>query len=165
MSRHGKVLRWSSDSEGETDKNDQAAKEKLSCPFDGLVIPETELQTSPEKPIVETAVTETAATETETAIQPVKVAKQFEAGLFIGEVTAVNIKRGRNLYTVLYEDGGGEDMNDREYKEARALYEDIKALVEKKLKVRQRLMRQKMSHCTVEARQRVVILCHLMMSC
>ncbi len=59
-----------------------------------------ELQTSPEKSIVETAVTETAATETETAIQPVKVAKQFVAGLFIGEVTAVNIKRGRNY--ILY---------------------------------------------------------------
>jgi hypothetical protein len=36
--------------------------------------------------------------------------------LFIGEVTAVNIKRGRNLYTVLYEDGAGEDMNDRDHK-------------------------------------------------
>jgi hypothetical protein len=104
MTRHGEVLRWSSDSEGETDKSDQAAKEKLSCPFDGLVIPETELQTSPEKSIVETAVTDatgTDATQTETAIQPVKVAKQFEAGLFIGEVTEVNIKRGRNVYTVL----------------------------------------------------------------
>jgi hypothetical protein len=120
----------------ETDKSDQAAKEKLSCPFDGIVIPEMELQTSPEKSIVETAVTDatgTDATLTETAIQPVKVAKQFEAGLFIGEVTAVNIKRGRNLYTVLYEDGDGEDMNDREYKEARALYEETKGISRKKV--------------------------------
>ncbi len=51
-----------------------------------------------------------------------KVAKQFEAGLFRGEITAVNTKRGRSLYTVLYEDGDGEDFNDKEFKEARALF-------------------------------------------
>jgi hypothetical protein len=143
-SRYGEVLRWSSDSEGETEKSDGVGKPKVSCPFDGLIVPETELQNSPVKARVEgtetemtvteatateTTVTETTVTEatmTETVIQPVKVAKNFEAGLFIGEITAVSIKRGRNLYTVLYEDGDGEDMNDREYKEARALYEQTK---------------------------------------
>ncbi len=130
----------------ETEKSDGVGKPKVSCPFDGLIVPETELQNSPvkvrvegtetemtvteatatETTVTETTVTETTVTEaamTETVIQPVKVAKHFEAGLFIGEITAVSIKRGRNLYTVLYEDGDGEDMNDREYKEARALYE------------------------------------------
>jgi hypothetical protein len=34
----------------------------------------------------------------------------------------VNTERGRSLYTVLYEDGDGEDFNDRESKEARALF-------------------------------------------
>jgi hypothetical protein len=52
-----------------------------------------------------------------------KFAKHFESGLFIGEITAVNTKRGRSLYTVLYEDGDGEDLNDREYKEARDLFD------------------------------------------
>jgi hypothetical protein len=78
ISRHGEVLRWSSDSEGETDKNDQAAKEKVSCPFDGLVIPETELQESPDKAGKKETVTETCL--------GMKVAKQFEAGLFTGEI-------------------------------------------------------------------------------
>ena len=49
MTRHGEVLRWSSDIEGETDKSDEAAKPKLSCHFECLVIPETELQESPDK--------------------------------------------------------------------------------------------------------------------
>jgi hypothetical protein len=135
-SRYGEVLRWSSDSEGETEKSIRAGKEKLSCPFDGLIVPKTELQDSPKKDGQEATVTEstfTEATETETVIEPVKVAKQFEAGLFIGEVTAVNIKRGRNLYTVLYEDGDGEDMNDREFKEARSLYEQTKGVRSKKV--------------------------------
>ncbi len=74
----------------------------------------------------ETEATVIEAFVTETLIEPVKVAKQFEAGLFIGKITAVNIKRGKKLYTVLYEDGDGEDMNDREYKEARSLYEQTK---------------------------------------
>ncbi len=128
-SRHGEVLRWSSDSEGEADKSDGAVKQKLSCPFDGLFVPETELQNSPgkaRKEATETEATVMEATVTETVIEPVKVAKQFEAGLFIGEITAVNIKRGRNLYTVLYEDGDGEDMNDRDYKEARSFYKQTK---------------------------------------
>ncbi len=71
----------------------------------------------------ETIPTVIEATTIETVVQPVKVAKQFESGLFIGEITAVNTKRGRSLYTVLYEDGDGEDLNDREYKEARDLFE------------------------------------------
>ncbi len=48
-SRYGEVLRWSSDSEGEADKGDGAVKQKLSCPFDGLFVPETKLQNSPGK--------------------------------------------------------------------------------------------------------------------
>ncbi len=32
----------------------------------------------------------------------------------------------------MYEDGDGEDMNDREYKEARELYEETKGLSSKK---------------------------------
>ncbi len=114
MSRHGDVLRWSSDSEGDTEKSDGAGKEKRSFSFEGLIVPETELQDTPEKAGKEATVTETCL--------GMKVAKQFEAGLFRGEITAVNTERGRSLYTVLYEDGDGEDFNDRESKEARALF-------------------------------------------
>ncbi len=85
-----------------------------------VLITETEDQVSepvvidevPSVTVKKTTVTE--ATMTETVIQLVKVAKHFEAGLFIGEITAVSLNRGRNLYTVLYENGDGEDMNDRE---------------------------------------------------
>ncbi len=62
---------------------------------------------------------ESVGVETEVGM---KVAKQFEAGLFVGEVKAVTGKRGRCLYTILYEDGDGEDLNDKEYKQARALF-------------------------------------------
>jgi hypothetical protein len=123
-SRHGEVLRWSSDSEVETEKTDGTGKEKLSCPFEGLIVPETELQDSPEKAGKEATVIETFI--------GMKVAKQFEAGLFIGEITAVNSERGRCLYTVLYEGGDGEDMNDREFKEARELFEQPKGKSSKK---------------------------------
>ena len=51
---------------------------------------------------IETGATVTEEAVTETVVERVKVAKQFEAGLFIGEITAVNIKRGKNLYTVLH---------------------------------------------------------------
>ena len=91
MSKHGEVLRWSSDSEGETEKSDGAGKEKLSCPFDGLIVRETELQNSPEKAREDATVTDATvseATVTETVIERVKVAKQFEASLFIDEITA-----------------------------------------------------------------------------
>jgi hypothetical protein len=99
-----------------------------------VLITETEDQVSepvvidevPSVTVTKTTVTE--ATMTETVVQLVKVAKHFEAGLFIGEITAVSINRGRNLYTVLYEDSDGEDMNDREYKEARALYEQTQGV-------------------------------------
>ena len=109
-SRYGEVLRWSSDSEGETEKSDGVGKPKVSCPFDGLIVPETELQNSPvkarvegtetEMTVTEATATETTVTEaamTETVIQPVKVAKHFEAGLFIGEITAVSIKPLRTI--------------------------------------------------------------------
>ena len=49
--------------------------------------------TETEMTVTEATATETTVTEatmTETVIQPVKVAKHFEAGLFIGEITAVN---------------------------------------------------------------------------
>jgi hypothetical protein len=62
---------------------------------------------------------ESVGVETEVGM---KVAKQFEAGLFVGEVTAVTGKRGRCLYTILYEDGDGKDMNDKDFKQARALF-------------------------------------------
>ncbi len=53
----------------------------------------------------------------------IKVAKQFEQSfLFVNEIMAVTGERGRSLNTVLYEDGDCEDMKDREFKEARALY-------------------------------------------
>ena len=55
------------------------------------------------EPETEARVTEEAVTNT--VLERVKVAKHFEAGLFIGEITAVNTLRGRSLYTVLYEDG------------------------------------------------------------
>ncbi len=107
---HGEVLRWSSVSEGDTEKSDGTGKEIRSFPFEGLIVPpETELQDSPAKAGKETTVTETCL--------GMKVAKQFE-----GEITAVNTKRGRSLYTVLDEDGDGEDFNDKEFKEARALF-------------------------------------------
>jgi hypothetical protein len=61
-----------------------------------------------------------------------KVAKQFELGLFfVIEITAVTGKRGRCLYTVLYEDGDGEDMmmNNKEFKDARALFQKKKGKI------------------------------------
>jgi hypothetical protein len=157
-SRYGEVLRWSSDSEGETEKSDGAGKEKLSCPFDGLIVRETELQNSPEKAREDATVTDATvseATVTETVIERVKVAKQFEASLFIDEITAVYIKRSRNVYTVLYEDGDGEEMNEREFKEAKALYEQTKGVSSKIVEV---------THCIVEVRRKAASLRHRMMS-
>jgi hypothetical protein len=60
------------------------------------------------------------------------VMKQFEAGLFCGEVVSATENRGRFLYHVVYEDGDEEDMNDREFKEA---YELHKIQTNKALKV------------------------------
>ena len=140
----GEVLRWSTDSEGETDKTTRADKDKpKTIEYEGepwkdmrntiVLITETEAETEERQQASVTDANETQATVidkaiTDTVVERVKVAKQFEAGLFIGEITAVNTKRGRSLYTVLYEDGDGEDMNDREYKEARELYEETKGL-------------------------------------
>jgi hypothetical protein len=124
--KFGEVLRWSSDSEGETEKTTRADKDlPVATETEAKV---TQIVQTRQNTIVLITETEEAeeiqqASVSETIQQTVKVAKQFEAGLFIGEITAVNTKRGRNLYTVLYEDGDGEDMNDREYKEARDLYE------------------------------------------
>jgi hypothetical protein len=58
--------------------------------------------------------------------------KQFDAGLFCGEVVSVTKNRGRFLYHVVYEDGDEEDMNDQEYREA---YELNKIQTNKALKV------------------------------
>ncbi len=63
MSRYGEALRWSSDSEGEIEKSDGEGKSKVSCPFDGLIVPETELQNSPVKARVEGTETEMTVTE------------------------------------------------------------------------------------------------------
>ncbi len=81
--------------------------------------------------------------------------------MFIGEITAVNTKRSRSLYTVLYEDGDGEDMNDREYKEARELYEEIKGLSSKKV-VTQTELGPPTAHqdIVVYVRQEVVVWTH-----
>ncbi len=51
-----------------------------------------------------------------------KVAKRFEAGVFIGEVISVAGQRGRHLYKILYEDGDGEDMNEKEFLQACAMF-------------------------------------------
>jgi hypothetical protein len=95
---------------------DGGGKEEWSCPFESLIIPETELQTSDMAedniPVSHLLKRQKEATVTETFVG-MKVAKQFELGLFVGAITAVTGKKGRFLYTVLYEDGDGEDMTDR----------------------------------------------------
>ncbi len=50
------------------------------------------------------------------------VMKQFEAGLFCGQVVTAIKKRGRFLYHVLYEDGDEEDFNDQELQDALELH-------------------------------------------
>jgi hypothetical protein len=50
------------------------------------------------------------------------VMKQFEAGLYCGQVVTAIKKRGRFLYHVLYEDGDGEDFNDQELQDALELH-------------------------------------------
>jgi hypothetical protein len=141
--RFGEVFRWSSDSEGETAKIGGADKDRLvpivyeRQPWEDMsktivLIAETEdpeerQQADPEE--IQRADPEERQQadpkNDETVVETVvdqKVAKQFEAGLFIGEITGVTSTRGRNLYSILYEDGDGEDMHDRELKEARSLY-------------------------------------------
>jgi hypothetical protein len=53
-----------------------------------------------------------------------KVAKQFEDGVYKGEVISTTGKRGRFLYKILYEDGDGEDLNEKEFKKACMLYNE-----------------------------------------
>ncbi len=55
-----------------------------------------------------------------------KVAKQFEDGVYKGEVISKTGKRGRCLYKILYEDGDGEDLNEKEFKEACMLYDGLR---------------------------------------
>jgi hypothetical protein len=138
--KFGEVHRWSSDSEGDTEKTTGADKETpVPIQYHGqscknkrntiVLITETEPETElPDSDGEEDNIPfgqlmnkqkESVGVETEVGM---KVAKQFEAGLFVGEVKAVTGKRGRCLYTILYEDGDGEDMNDKEYKQARALF-------------------------------------------
>ncbi len=50
------------------------------------------------------------------------VAKQFEAGMFVGKVERIENKRERCLYNIMYEDGDGEDMDENEYEDAWFLY-------------------------------------------
>jgi hypothetical protein len=45
------------------------------------------------------------------------IMKQFEAGIFCGQVVTAEKKRGRFLYHVVYEDGDEEDLNDQEFEE------------------------------------------------
>ena len=50
------------------------------------------------------------------------VAKNFEAGLFQGQVASIVKRRGRCLYHIKYEDGDSEDMDELEYEDALFLY-------------------------------------------
>jgi hypothetical protein len=133
--------READDSEGETDKTTGADKEiPVAIQYEGkpwkdmrntiVLITETEateVQTSDQEeddvPVSQLLNRQKEASVSETAVG-MKVAKHFDSGLFVGEITAVTGKRGRSLYTVLYEDGDGEDLNEREFKEARVLYQD-----------------------------------------
>ncbi len=126
------------ESEAETDKITVADKETpVPIQYQGqpwkdmrntiVLITETEDQTSDQDeddiPVSQLLNRQKEASVSETAVG-LKVAKHFESGLFVGEITAVTGKRGRCLYTVLYEDGDGEDFNEREFNEARVLYHD-----------------------------------------
>jgi hypothetical protein len=54
-----------------------------------------------------------------------RVAKQFVDGVYKGEVISKTGKRGRFLYKILYEDGDGEDLNEKEFKKACMLYDGL----------------------------------------
>ena len=52
--------------------------------------------------------------------------KQFEAGIFCGQVVTAEKKRGRFLYHVVYEDGDEDDLNDHEFEEGYELSNSYK---------------------------------------
>jgi hypothetical protein len=88
------------------------------------------------------------------------VAKQFEAGLFVGKVERIEKKRGRCLYNITYdEDGDGEDMDENEYEDACmvSIHKDTKLRRKLSTKRRYRLRNDMQQHgrkCVQQFRQR-----------
>ncbi len=86
---------------------------------------ETERQTSDNEedniPVSQILVRKEKVTSGESSVGKT-VMKQFEAGLFCGQVVTAVKKRGKYLYHLVYEDGDEEDMNDQEFQEAYELY-------------------------------------------
>jgi hypothetical protein len=86
---------------------------------------ETERQTSDTEedniPVIQTLVRKEKEISGESSVGKT-VMKQFEAGLFSGQVVTATKNRGRFLYHVVYEDGDEEDMDDQEFKDAYELY-------------------------------------------
>ena len=80
-----------------------------------------------------------------------KVAKRFDTDVFIGEVEHVIHDSGVLLYTIEYEDGDGEDFDEKELQEGIALYEHTqkqqkrtrKHLTKKKVRTNQSVHRPK----------------------
>jgi hypothetical protein len=119
------------------DKNGSVIPEKFQCPFAGPIIPETEEQQDAEISSDVTA-SQIIATEREETNEKqemivgeefigMSVAKKFDiAGkfkVFRGKVTEVTEQRKRRLYSVVYEDGDGE--NQSEFREACELFLSI----------------------------------------
>jgi hypothetical protein len=110
MAQHGDVLTWSPDSQVKKPKT----KKRTNFVY---LIEETQEGTQENLHLNEEAVGHEFIGR--------KVAKKFEAGVFIGEVISVAGKRGRHLYKIVYEDADGEDMNDKEFLQACAMFRNI----------------------------------------